>query len=214
MDWIKILIDIEDLLFPQYEFDIWERGLYLYLLNQTQLRGLDSSIIPLSIISDALNCSDFQSRKTIRSLAEKGVIELEQTRKGHFVKVLLPSALGLQIKTCDIEHININEIDFFKNRNYILQLIEREKQQCFYCLSKITPENCELDHVVAQQKGGDNSYKNIVAACHKCNTRKQAMDAEDYLRFLYRKAILSDSEFEERLSALEALKDGMLLPKI
>ena len=81
-------------------------------------------------------------------------------------------------------------------------------------LSKITPENCELDHVVAQQKGGDNSYKNIVAACHKCNTRKQAMDAEDYLRFLYRKAILSDSEFEERLSALEALKDGMLLPKI
>jgi len=214
LDWTKTLIDIEDILIPHYEFDIWERGLYLYLLNQTRLRGIDSATIPLSDISKALKCSDFQSRKTIRSLGERGLIELEQTRRGHFVKVLLPSELGIQPETDEKKKINIEEIDFFKNREYVVELVTREKNQCFYCLSDITLENCELDHVMAQQKGGDNSYKNIVAACHKCNTRKQAAEAEDFLRSIYRKGMLSDNEFEGRLSVLEALKSGNLKPQI
>jgi|GEM_PF-4230118 len=53
LEWTKTLIEIEDILIPHYEFDIWERGLYLYLLNQTRLRGIDSATIPLSSISVA-----------------------------------------------------------------------------------------------------------------------------------------------------------------
>lgn len=214
MDWTKIYTDIEDLLIPHYQFDIWERGLYLYLLNQTRLRGLETAVIPLSTISSALNCSDFQSRKTIRGLGEKGVIELDQTRKGHSVKVLLPSELGIKPEIAPEKERNIEEIDFFKNREFVSELVSREKGQCFYCLSDIAPENCELDHVVSQLNGGGNSYKNIVASCHKCNTRKQATNAEDYLRSLFRKGMLSDSELEGRLSAIEALKSGNLKPQI
>ena len=212
MNWEKILIEIEDLLIPHYQFDIWERGLYGYLLNQTRLRGLEYSTIPLSSISQALNCSDFQSRKTIRQLAEKGCIELEQTRKGHSVIVFLPNELGIQPQKQVEAPLDLEEIDFFKNREYVSELVAREKEQCFYCLSEISVENCELDHVVSQLNGGNNSYKNIVAACHKCNTRKQASTAEDFLRSIYRKGMLSESEFEGRLSAVEALKNGNLKP--
>lgn len=212
LDWEKILIEIEDLLIPHYQFDIWERGLYLFLLNHTRLRGLEYSTIPLSRICNALNCSDYQARKVIRQLADKGCIELEQTRKGHSVKAYLPSELGIQPDKEVEMPISLEEIDFFKNREYVSELVTREKEQCFYCLSEIKAENCELDHVVSQVNGGNNSYRNIVASCHKCNTRKQSSTAEDFFRSIYRKGILSESEFEGRLSALEALRNGNIKP--
>lgn len=214
MDWQKILKEIEDIVIPHYGFDIYERGIYLYLLNQTKVRGLEYATIPLSQISKALHCSDWQSRKTIRQLAEKGCIELEQTRKGHSVKVLLPADLDISRPKETKVELNIDEIDFFKGREYVDALIKREQNACFYCLSEISPENCELDHVISQLNGGDNSYKNIVATCHKCNTKKQGSDAEDFLRGLYRKGMLSESEFEGRLSALKVLRQGDLKPEI
>ena len=214
MDWQTILIEIEDVLIPHYALDIYERSMYFYLLIQTRIRGMESTTIPLPTLSNALNCSDSLSRKTIRQLAEKGCIELEQTRKGHLIKVFLPSELEIQAPKREDIKINMEEIDFFSGRKYVSELIKREKGLCFYCLSEISPENCELDHVVSQLKGVNNSYRNIVAACHKCNTRKQSTNAEDFIRSHYRKALLNESELENRLSALEALKNGDLKPII
>ena len=214
MDWQKVLIEVEDLLIPHYGLDIYERGMYLYLLNQTRLRGLDTSTIPLSTMSSALHCSSWQARKTIRQLADKGCIELEQTRVGHAVKVRLPDELGIPIPSNHKERPDLEEIDFFEGRRYISSLIKREQSRCFFCLSKVSQDNCELDHVVSQLRGGNNSYRNIVVACHKCNTRKQSSDAADYLRDLYRKGLLGESEFEGRLSALDALRDGALKPEM
>lgn len=214
MDWQKILVSVEDVLIPHYGFDIYQRGMYLYLLNQTRMRGIETSTIPLLSISSALNCSEWQARKTIRQLAENGCIELEQTRNGHAVKVHLPDELGISIHSSVKVQLNIEDIDFFSGRKYVSSLIDRERNRCFFCLSGISAENCELDHVVSQLKGGNNSYKNIVAACHKCNTRKQSSEPEDFLRDLYRKGLLSESEIEGRLSALEALRNGDLKPEV
>ena len=214
MDWQNILQEIEDILIPHYEFDIYERGMYYYLLNKTRIRSIETVIIPLSKISQALNCSDWQSRKTIRQLADKGCIELEQTRKGHSVKVFLPEELDIPITATEKKEPNIEEIDFFKGRAYVQELLNREQGNCFYCLSEISTKNCELDHVVSQQKGGNNSYKNIVTSCHKCNTTKLASDAHDFIRGLYRKGLLNETEFEDRQSAVEALKNGELKPQL
>lgn len=156
MDWPKTLKEIEEILIPHYQFDIYERGMYLYLLNKTRIHGLEYATIPLPQISKALNCSDWQSRKTIRQLAEKGCIELEQTRKGHSVKVLLPDDLDISKPTETEIEKNIDEIDFFKGREYVASIIKREQNACFYCFSEISSENCELDHVVSQLNGGDN----------------------------------------------------------
>ncbi|MEI7709032.1 MAG: HNH endonuclease [Chlorobium sp.] len=213
MDWQTIFKEIEDKLMPHFRCDVWERGLYYYLLRHTRIAGLDATTIPLSAISGTLGCSESQARKSIRSLAEKGCIELEQTRKGHYVKVFLPNELSLP-SVQEQPALNIEEIDFFKNREYLDVLLKREQNQCFYCLREIKEDSCELDHVVSQLNVGDNGYRNIVASCHQCNTKKQGGSAEDFIRQLSRKNLLSEKEFEGRIQALEALKAGQIKPEI
>ena len=66
--------------------------------------------------------------------------------------------------------------------------------------------------MVSQANGRDNSYRNIVCACHECNTTKQAQQAADFVRGLYRKGVLSQTELENRLAALEQLQAGKLVP--
>lgn len=44
----------------------------------------------------------------------------------------------------------------------------RDRGECQYCGGRA--EN--LDHVVPRAKGGRHSWDNLVAACHRCNTRK------------------------------------------
>ena len=73
---------------------------------------MESTTIPLPAISKALNCSDSLSRKIIRQLAEKGCIELEQTRKGHLIKVFLPNELEIQAPNRENNKIDIEEISF------------------------------------------------------------------------------------------------------
>jgi hypothetical protein len=214
MDWQTIYKDIEDRLFPHYQCDIWERGHYYYLLRQTRINGLDATTIPLSQVSNALLCSDFKSREILRTLAEKGCIKLEQTRKGHFVKVLLPDELPLPEESINESVVDIETIDFYKSREYLDSLLKREQGRCFYCLKEIKEESCELDHVTSQLNGGDNGYRNIVAACHQCNTKKQGRSAEDHVRQLFRKSMLSEKELEDRVNALEALRDGQLKPVV
>ena len=211
-DWQKIYRDVEDKLLPHFQLDIWERGLYFHLLRHTRLAGLKSTTIPLSAITDALRCSESQARKTIRALSDKGCIELEQTRKGHIVKVLLPSELSLPDSSEEETKLDIEQVDFFKSREFVGPLLAREQKQCFYCLSEISEDTCELDHVISQLNGGDNSYRNIVASCHQCNTKKQGNSAKDFIRQLYRRSLLSEKEFESRMHALAALSDGHLKP--
>jgi len=176
--------------------------------------GLETATIALPAISKALNCSESKSREAIRSLSDKGCIELQQTRKGHYVKVLLPDELPLPSNERELPAEDIETIDFFKNREHLGPLLRREQYRCFYCLREIKEGSCELDHVVSQLNGGGNSYRNIVASCHQCNTKKQGGSAEDYVRQLYRKVLLSEEEFESRISAIEALREGRIKPEI
>jgi 5-methylcytosine-specific restriction endonuclease McrA len=55
------------------------------------------------------------------------------------------------------------------NRQNILW---RDKNQCQYCGKKFLPEKLTIDHVIPKSRGGKNSWKNLVAACKKCNQRK------------------------------------------
>jgi hypothetical protein len=53
-----------------------------------------------------------------------------------------------------------------------------------------------------------------VAACLSCNNKKGSTAADDFLRRLYREKYLSATEFDERLLALQLLRDGQLKPII
>ena len=144
----------------------------------------------------------------------KGCIKIEErSRTGHDVRVFLPSELGLQ-SDAEATPPELDSIDFFTGRQYLDALLARESDRCFYCLRDVTRETCELDHVVPLANGTDNSYRNVVVSCHECNKLKQDQEAESHLRGLFRKSLLSEVEFRDRMSALEAVKAGELVPDL
>jgi 5-methylcytosine-specific restriction endonuclease McrA len=110
--------------------------------------------------------------------------------------------------------MDINAIDFYSNRTYVDALVKREDGKCFYCLRAINPETCVLDHVISKAMRGDDSFRNVVACCHECNAAKQSQDPAAFLRTRYRLGLLSQSELQERVSVLEKLQFGQLVPEI
>ena len=111
----------------------------------------------------------------------------------------------------DVAEVELEDLDFFsvsENRKLIL---EREKWGCFYCLAKLDENNHVIEHVLSRPEG-DSSFRNVVAACRRCNNRKNSTPAEDFLRTLYREGILSGEELSTRINLLGQLRAGELRP--
>jgi 5-methylcytosine-specific restriction endonuclease McrA len=109
--------------------------------------------------------------------------------------------------------ISIEEMDFFNLPAYRHAILRREEGRCFYCLRAINAENYVIEHVVSRPNG-NNSYRNLVAACRQCNNRKGALPAEDFMRMLYRDEFLDATELENRFANLRKLQSGELKPVI
>jgi 5-methylcytosine-specific restriction endonuclease McrA len=108
---------------------------------------------------------------------------------------------------------DFEELDFLKPP--LRQAIHaRERGHCFYCLSWLTSLSRCLDHVVPRVELGDNSYRNIVSCCKKCNSLKSDLPAADFLRSLHRWRRLTDVELAARFRALDALAAGKLRPRL
>jgi len=137
-------------------------------------------------------------------------------RAEHVIRERLLDDLGLVRRTTDNESaIDIDDLDFYTGRKCLDEVLKREDDQCFYCLRRIeTAELCRLHRVVPQVKGCDHLYRNVVASCHHCNSRKQGKDATDFLRDLYRRSVISQDELEVRSAALRELKEGRLRPAV
>jgi len=215
MDIAKIIIQCEDYLFPKLQMNIRERSLYYHMLRHTRVLGKESSLFAIYPLSQALGIAESSVRESIRAMRDKGCIHIDRSRKGHLIKVLLPYEIENIIpEEPEIAPVDIESIDFFTGRTYLSALLSRENNRCFYCFKEITDSNCELDHVVATVQSGGNSYRNIVASCHECNTTKQDTPADDFCRSLYRKGILSQKELENRLGEIQQLQSGYLKPYI
>jgi 5-methylcytosine-specific restriction endonuclease McrA len=215
IDIVKIIKQSEDYLFPKLKMSIRERSLYYYMLRHTRLLGKESSLFAIYPMSQALGIAESSVRESIRAMHNKGCIHINRSRKGHLVKVLLPNEIKdiiqeeLKAPTVDIE-----SIDFFTDRIHLVAILNREGNRCFYCFKEIVDSNCELEHVVPVVQNGNNSYRNVVASCHECNTTKQDTSADDFCRLLYKKGILSQKELENRLEAIQMLQSGHLKPYI
>ena len=73
----------------------------------------------------------------------------------------LPSVIRLNF------YVHLKYKDIVLNRRNILK---RDDYRCQYCAKQTAP--LTLDHIVPKNKGGKDSWENLVAACSKCNTRK------------------------------------------
>ncbi len=216
IDWEQVLADLDDLLFPQLKLDPWERTLYLHLLRHTRMKGLPSGLFAIGPLAKELPISDFKVREVLRSLHAKACLRIEdRSRNGHLVHVLLPSEIpGISRLTAEPATVDVTALDFFSGRRYVLALLVRENAACFYCLRAITAETCELDHLIPQAEKIDNSFKNVVCSCHNCNKAKGGHQAAGFLRDRYRANLLSEEELQNRLSTLEAVQSGSLVPSV
>ena len=216
MDWEHVAKEIEDHLFPRLHLTIRQRALYYHLLRHTRLLGAESAAFALLPLATALNIAESTAREDLRDLHAKGCIRIEErSRVGHLVRVMLPRELdGVVVEAEPTQTVDIETLDFFTDRRFLEALLVRENGRCFYCLRSLRKETCQLDHVTPQVAARDNSYRNIVAACHECNTQKQGLEGADFVRTLYRRGVVSQPELGDRLEAIEKLRSGHLVPVV
>jgi len=217
LDLVKIIKEVEDYLIPFLKLDPYERSLYYHLLRQTRLISKDETIFVISSAPTTVGLTDYSARNRLRTMDKKGCIKIIEVRRdGLKIKVFLPN----EIEGCVVERevkvmpLDIETIDFYSDPKYRATILKRENGECFYCMKKINAENYVLDHVISQMNGGENSYRNIVAVCHECNSKKAGKNGEDFLRSLYRDGILSQKDLEQRLSIIERVVGGEIKPEL
>lgn len=218
METVKQTIEeIEDYLIPFLGLDTYEKTLYYHLFRHSRLIGKDETIFVISSAPKTVGLTEFTARDRIRKLNEKGCVKIQElTRDGVRVSVLLPTEINgcVVVPESNESIVDIEQIDFYNDPKYRPSILVRENEECFYCFRKLTKDNYVLDHMISQVNTGKNSYRNIVATCHECNSTKTGKNGDDFVRLLYRKGTINSKELENRLNAIEKLKNGEIKPDI
>lgn len=210
----------QDYLAPK--LDTYEQAVYLYIFRHSRFIGQDEAVLGFKTVRARMATgvgeggkpmSESSAYKRLKSLEQKSCITVVQTEhKGTRIRLHLPNEIAGVVPPAPTtpEEIDIEQVDFFDAENR-LAILKREKSRCFYTLKQIDANSFVVDHVVSRPEG-DNSYRNLVAASREANNRKGDMDAEDFIRVLYREGLLSERECHDRLKALVDLKLGLLKP--
>lgn len=213
--------DFQDHLAPR--LDTYEQAIYLYLFRHTRLVGLEEAVIGFKSARRRMACgigekgkpmSENTAYEKLQSLQEKGcIVILDSNREGRKIRLRLPSEIsGVVVSARPAAPPDLEMQDFFDVEENRARILTREGHRCFYCLRQLNGENYVIEHVLSRP-AGDNTYRNVVAACRRCNNRKGSSDAEEWLRTLYRDGFLGESEFQQRLSHLKRLRAGELKPQ-
>lgn len=219
-DTTQLFIEVQDDLIPI--LDTYEQAIYHYILRYTYLIGEPTCYFSTRTAEIGFGSGDnkrppsMNSRsKKLRSLEAKGAVEiLERTRKGILVRPILPSEIdGLGNENTEVM-VDLEEQDFFKQKQLRLSLLVRENYRCFYTGRKIDESSFYLDHVIPQSARGTNSYRNLVAVCFEANSIKNDMGVQDFIRHLFREGILSNTERSELVQKVTDLQQGKIKPAI
>jgi len=218
----QVIEQVQDFLVPR--LDCYEQMIYHYLFRHTRLEGKRNITVGTRTIQanvgagmgkDGSPPSQRVISDKLRTLERKGCIKiLERSVQGTSLEVLLPHEIpGVVVGKQLLSPEYIESLDFFNDPQRRLAIFRRENGQCFWCLRSITEANYTLDHV--KPRSGpieDHTYKNLVSCCFECNSRKQATEADEFLRRLYRDGLLSADDLRKRVEAIDALVSGRLLP--
>jgi len=216
MDIGQVITEIEDHVVPRLKLDVGEARLYYHLLRHSRFVGKHDVLISVAQLAEVLNCSKNTVKHRLRTLQDKKIIDVTNTGwAGTRIKVFLPTEIQGAVPDETAPQVqDIEAIDFYKDTKYRPAILEREQGRCFYCRRTLTDEDSGLDHAEPQRANGTNSYRNVVAACHSCNSSKGDDTAEEFVRKLYRRGFLGAAELEERLADVAKLKQGLLRPII
>jgi hypothetical protein len=220
MDTKVIIEEFHDYLAPK--LDTYEQAIYLYIFRHSRLQSKPEITIgfksarrkmALGIGEKGKPMSEGVCYEKLRSLQSKGCINIVGTeREGTRVRLFLPSEIPGLIPSDQVSAaLSLEDMDFFNILENRLLILRREGSKCFYCLRALNTSNYVIEHVTSRPVG-NNSYRNVVAACCNCNNQKNNTIAEDFLRNLYRRGLLNDGDFNSRITALQLLKTGELKP--
>lgn len=222
MDAKLVLEQFHDHLAPR--LDTYEQAIYLYVLRHSRLQELDEVVIgfksarrriAVGIGEKGKPMAEGTYYEKLRSLQAKGCLEVVSSeRDGTRLRLRLPDEIaGVIPAVTSPVPPDIESLDFFEIQANRLAILRRETERCFYCLRTIDAATYVIEHVTSRPEG-NNSYRNVVAACRGCNNRKGRIPASDFLRGLYREGLLSADELQARIEALGRLQNGELKPTL
>lgn len=133
----KVLAEIQDYLVPI--LDTYEQAIYHYIFRHTYLIGLNATLfsnksaeIGLGAGATGTQPSESSRSKKLKSLELKGAVKiLERSHKGMLVAIVLPQDISGLIKSVESTEINIESLDFYKDRRLLPSILEREGYRCF-----------------------------------------------------------------------------------
>lgn len=222
MDAAEFIVAFQDHLAPK--LDMYEQAIYLYAYRHSRLIGQDEVVIGFKSARQKLAFgigkqgtppSEHVVYEKVRSLEQKGCLKIMSSeRNGTRLRLFLPNEIaGLVPLATASTSFDLEAVDFFDVPEHRDALLRREDHRCFYCQRRIDAASYVIEHVISRPVG-DNSYRNVVAACRQCNNRKGALSVEEFLRVLYRDGLLSQEDFQNRLVQLVRLRAGELKPVV
>jgi hypothetical protein len=222
MDLERFLIDFQDHLAPR--LDTYEQAIYLYIFRHSRMLENSEVVIgfksarrrmALGIGKAGTPIAEGRLREKLASLQSKGCLRILATeRTGTRIQLMLPSEIAGVVPPVQAAiSTDIEQVDFFSEPQGRAAILQREGGRCFYCRLVLSDQNYVIEHVVSRPTG-NGSYRNVVAACRRCNDRKGAMDAGDFLRKLYREEFLNESELADCLQGIRRLQAGELRPDL
>jgi hypothetical protein len=105
------------------------------------------------------------------------------------------------------EFIDDSRDDFYTDPQKRIEILKREDYKCFYCLRELQGDDFYLDHLLPRTKGGQNYKTNLVVSCRTCNTKKNAMESEEFLMQVYRNGLIKQEEYRCQKEKLAKLKE-------
>ena len=92
-----------------------------------------------------------------------GSVKYHEWVRSPKLKIYAPYVIKLESTNYTIPRLNCSRENIFK----------RDKYCCQYCGNAFAKDKLTLDHVIPKSKGGEKSWENLVAACKKCNSKKE-----------------------------------------
>ena len=105
------------------------------------------------------------------NLVYKGKAEIVKS-----ADIPIVSSFGKFVRPLIIRLLNYVLIKTKKIRVNRHRIMRRDNYSCAYCGSK---KSLTIDHIIPKSKGGDNTWKNLVACCLPCNFKKGDKSLEE-----------------------------------
>ncbi len=140
-----------------------------------------SGVLVLNASYEPLNLVNVK-RAIVLVLKKKA--EIVEEREGEIrserMKMRFPSVIRLLY----LVHVPYRSVSLSRRAVFV-----RDKHACQYCGGRAE----SIDHVIPRSRGGEHTWKNVVAACRRCNTKKMnRLPSEAGLRLSHKPAEPND----------------------